>query len=101
MRPPKVDMVNQDLGKQQKVAIIHQVSRLSQVWVLHLWLIMLLWRSRTGSNGWKANPEASALVGQQMLAAGAKVSLWLRLGTPIDSITADVSRSLETVSSPT
>lgn len=26
VRPPKVDMVNEDLGKQQKVAIIHQVS---------------------------------------------------------------------------
>lgn len=24
--PPKVDMVNEDLGKQQKMAIIHQVS---------------------------------------------------------------------------
>ncbi|XP_071776951.2 elongation factor-like GTPase 1 isoform X1 [Centroberyx gerrardi] len=26
VRPPKVDMVNEDLGKQQKVAIIHQVK---------------------------------------------------------------------------
>ncbi|XP_073320449.1 elongation factor-like GTPase 1 [Pagrus major] len=26
IRPPKVDMVNEDLGKQQKVAIIHQVK---------------------------------------------------------------------------
>lgn len=26
VRPPKVDMVNEDLGKQQKVAVIHQVS---------------------------------------------------------------------------
>ncbi|KAL0189602.1 hypothetical protein M9458_016701, partial [Cirrhinus mrigala] len=26
IRPPKVDMVNEDLGKQQKVAVIHQVK---------------------------------------------------------------------------
>lgn len=26
VRPPKVDMVNEELGRQQKVAIIHQVS---------------------------------------------------------------------------
>ncbi|KAM9826375.1 elongation factor-like GTPase 1 isoform X4 [Syngnathus typhle] len=26
VRPPKVDMVNEDLGKQQKVAVIHQVK---------------------------------------------------------------------------
>lgn len=38
MRPPKVDMVNEDLGKQQKVAIIHQVSPL---WFLYLCLLML------------------------------------------------------------
>uniref|UniRef100_A0AAQ5XPX4 Ribosome assembly protein 1 n=1 Tax=Amphiprion ocellaris TaxID=80972 RepID=A0AAQ5XPX4_AMPOC len=33
VRPPKVDMVNEELGKQQKVAIIHQVSHqvISQV----------------------------------------------------------------------
>uniref|UniRef100_A0A7N6BKJ4 Elongation factor-like 1 n=1 Tax=Anabas testudineus TaxID=64144 RepID=A0A7N6BKJ4_ANATE len=30
VRPPKVDMVNEDLGKQQKVAIIHQVKEASQ-----------------------------------------------------------------------
>uniref|UniRef100_A0A3B5A6A1 Elongation factor-like 1 n=1 Tax=Stegastes partitus TaxID=144197 RepID=A0A3B5A6A1_9TELE len=30
VRPPKVDMVNEDLGKQQKVAIIHQVKESSQ-----------------------------------------------------------------------
>uniref|UniRef100_A0A8C2WDW8 Elongation factor-like 1 n=1 Tax=Cyclopterus lumpus TaxID=8103 RepID=A0A8C2WDW8_CYCLU len=29
VRPPKVDMVNEDLGKQHKIAIIHQVSRSS------------------------------------------------------------------------
>lgn len=79
MRPPKVDMVNEDLGKQQKVAIIHQVSRL---WFLDL----LLCSSRTVSHGGSflgcsADLEVSALVGQQMLAAGLKVSLWLRRGT--------------------
>ncbi|CAJ0929744.1 unnamed protein product [Ranitomeya imitator] len=26
IRPPKVDMVNEDIGKQQKVAVIHQVK---------------------------------------------------------------------------
>uniref|UniRef100_A0A3B5MVV6 Elongation Factor G domain-containing protein n=1 Tax=Xiphophorus couchianus TaxID=32473 RepID=A0A3B5MVV6_9TELE len=30
VRPPKVDMVNEELGKQQKVAVIHQVKELSQ-----------------------------------------------------------------------
>uniref|UniRef100_A0A669BBI7 Elongation factor-like 1 n=1 Tax=Oreochromis niloticus TaxID=8128 RepID=A0A669BBI7_ORENI len=30
VRPPKVDMVNEELGKQQKVAIIHQVKEASQ-----------------------------------------------------------------------
>uniref|UniRef100_A0A3Q1FDF7 Elongation factor-like 1 n=1 Tax=Acanthochromis polyacanthus TaxID=80966 RepID=A0A3Q1FDF7_9TELE len=30
VRPPKVDMVNEELGKQQKVAIIHQVKEPSQ-----------------------------------------------------------------------
>uniref|UniRef100_A0A667WNJ5 Elongation factor-like 1 n=1 Tax=Myripristis murdjan TaxID=586833 RepID=A0A667WNJ5_9TELE len=30
VRPPKVDMVNEEVGKQQKVAIIHQVKEVSQ-----------------------------------------------------------------------
>lgn len=100
MRPPKVDMVNEDLGKQQKVAIIHQVSQLSHLWFLYLCLLMLLCSSRTVSHmdaaSWGTPTLAalvimvgrqtllSALVGQQMLAAGLKVSLWLRLGTSTD-----------------
>ncbi|XP_056269613.1 elongation factor-like GTPase 1 isoform X2 [Pseudoliparis swirei] len=36
IRPPKVDMVNEDLGKQQKVAIIHQVKEGRSSATLHV-----------------------------------------------------------------
>lgn len=30
IRPPKVDMVNEEMGKQQKVAVIHQVRNMGE-----------------------------------------------------------------------
>lgn len=35
IRPPKVDMVNEEMGRQMKVAIIHQVSHLTVVHINH------------------------------------------------------------------
>lgn len=45
VRPPKVDMVNEELGKQQKIAIIHQVSQLHS----HS-TVVLFWGSPVLSN---------------------------------------------------
>lgn len=61
IRPPKVDMVNEDLGKQQKVAVIHQVKEEQAkcpegVQVDSTGLVILTTPNKVATIGVRANP---------------------------------------------
>uniref|UniRef100_A0A8K9Y6S5 Elongation factor-like 1 n=1 Tax=Oncorhynchus mykiss TaxID=8022 RepID=A0A8K9Y6S5_ONCMY len=56
IRPPKVDMVNEDLGKQQKVAVIHQVKESDTLHLDPSGLVTLTTPNRQATVGVRAIP---------------------------------------------
>uniref|UniRef100_A0A3P8R894 Elongation factor-like 1 n=1 Tax=Astatotilapia calliptera TaxID=8154 RepID=A0A3P8R894_ASTCA len=105
VRPPKVDMVNEELGKQQKVAIIHQVKEASQGRssdTLHLdssGLVTLTTPNRLATVGVRAIPlpqEATRLLesSSEVIRTLEQVNMSLREGKSLDISV----RSLEAIS---
>uniref|UniRef100_A0A673ZD55 Elongation factor-like 1 n=1 Tax=Salmo trutta TaxID=8032 RepID=A0A673ZD55_SALTR len=56
IRPPKVDMVNEDLGKQQKVAVLHQVKESDTLHLDPSGLVTLTTPNRQATVGVRAIP---------------------------------------------
>ncbi|KAM8893884.1 elongation factor-like GTPase 1 isoform 2-T2 [Spinachia spinachia] len=96
VRPPKVDMVNEDLGKQQKVAIIHKVkeealaSRLSDT--LHVdstGLVTLITPNRLATVSVRASPlppEVTSLLERstELIRTLEQINMSLREGRSLD-----------------
>uniref|UniRef100_A0AAX7SKG5 Elongation factor-like 1 n=1 Tax=Astatotilapia calliptera TaxID=8154 RepID=A0AAX7SKG5_ASTCA len=106
VRPPKVDMVNEELGKQQKVAIIHQVKEEASQGrssdTLHLdssGLVTLTTPNRLATVGVRAIPlpqEATRLLesSSEVIRTLEQVNMSLREGKSLDISV----RSLEAIS---
>uniref|UniRef100_A0A8D0A395 Elongation factor-like 1 n=1 Tax=Sander lucioperca TaxID=283035 RepID=A0A8D0A395_SANLU len=95
VRPPKVDMVNEDLGKQHKVAIIHQVKEASQgrpsdtLHVDHSGLVTLTTPNRLATVSVRAIPlpqEVTCLLesSTELIRTLEQVNMSLREGKSLD-----------------